>query len=71
MDFEDLSVVFDLLVFDADFPFGSDVDAAAPLFEEDAESWVSEALALDELSDLRDSVFEGAEEEESNRVLRC
>lgn len=52
-------MVFELLVFDADFPFGSVVDAVAPLLEVDADFSVFEALA-DELSD------EGADVEESN-----
>lgn len=38
VDFEDLSVLFESLVFDADLPFESEVDVAAPLFEADAES---------------------------------
>lgn len=63
MDFEEPLVVFELLVLDADFSFGSVVDAAAPLLETDADFWVFEALA-DELSD------EGVDVEESNQVLQ-
>lgn len=68
VDSEDLSLDFELLVFDADFPFLSEVEAAASLFE--AAAVVFEALA-DDSSDLAASDFEAVEEDKSNKGAFC
>lgn len=68
MGSEDLSVDFELLVFDADFPFWFEVEAAASLFE--AAAVVFEALG-DGSSDLVASDFEAVEEGKSSKVAIC